>query len=692
MKEGATGEKGKEGEVAKEGEEGTTGEKGKEGGVAKEGEEGTTGEKGEEGKVVGEEGSTGKQGTKAAIYGSEKLAVTIADKQTVIHNFEGFGSVNLSGGILEGNLTGKGEKSVVTLTSGEYRGGAISNVKGVTIDGKVHLHPMQSPLPSSESETALKPIKIDAPVTLTKDANPVLYKTHPNPALLTANNGDSSIRAVTMKSMTMENGASATVMLDLSENTAQREKPHLTIDKTLSIHGSNKVIGSLVVDDTNPEAVYNTKKKLYDGKTHGPVTFTAIKAGSVQTVEGANVLSTESSDPLIEMRGKFDEVGTSYLITTSYPSDPVKSLEKSGLSHNKAVVASALQEAAFKAEGADARTGLSTGASMDQAISQAGYNEAAREAEWSPNNSGAQAVAVIQQKSTQAISRHMDSNRTGISTGDMFQSRGVWGEYHYSDGERDSKDDVEGYKTKINGITLGVDMDMDNSVRSGLAFTYGNSKVDTKGVDHSIDGDTYVGTIYSGWNYSGYFIDGMLSYGWGSSDYQRNGPSLGSYKGKGDHSLWSGRLVSGYNIQAEQWVIQPQAELSYTRIKLDEMTESGAGLFAEKVNFSDYDIFELGAGIKAFGELETGSGMLKPEVSLMGYHDFKDDKHSVNAVIINGNRAYPVSGDRDQNRFLFEAGLSFKAANNLSLGVSYNYNWMDNYKAHGANVSLRYDF
>lgn len=327
---------------------------------------------------------------------------------------------------------------------------------------------------------------------------------------------------------------------------------------------------------------------------------------------------------------------------------------------------------------------------MDQAIAKVGYQQAARETEWSPNNAAAQSVAVIQQKAAQSVSRHMDSGRTGVSSGDMFQSQGVWGEYHYSDGERDNSGDVDGYKVKINGITLGADVGFD-STQSGLAFTYGSSKVDTKGVDHSIEGDTYVGTVYSGWNYSGYFVDGMLSYGWGKSDYRRNG-GLGSYKGEADHSFWSGRLVTGYNLQADQWVVQPQAELSYTRVKLDELKES-EGYFTQKVEFSDYDIFELGAGVKAFGELDTGSGMLKPEVSLMGYHDFKDDKHTVNAVILNGNVPYMVpAGERDQNRFLFEAGLNFKAINNLDLGVSYNYNWTDNYKAHGANVTLRYDF
>lgn len=85
--------------------------------------------------------------------------------------------------------------------------------------------------------------------------------------------------------------------------------------------------------------------------------------------------------------------------------------------------------------------------------------------------------------------------------------------------------------------------------------------------------------------------------------------------------------------------------------------------------------------------------MFKPEVSLMAYHDFKDDPVSMTAHYAAGGNSFLVHGaKREENRFRFAAGVDMEFNSNVTLTVSYAYDWMDKYSAHGFIARARYDF
>ena len=628
------------------------------------------------------------------IYGSESLEVSIGKDQTVIQDFKGFKSITLNGGVLEGSLTGSGngeDGSVLNLASGEFRGGTVDTVAAINITGNVHLKPSQTELPSyadatNKNKTALKSVVLTAPVTVQSGGNLVIHKA----------TADATKAVEANAGVKLNSGASLTFVLDHAEGADSRtSNAHLKVTGDFNAAGSNKIYGAF--KSGSPELAYQAKRELYEASKQpgmqAPETpYTVITAGTFTTPEN---LTVESTDPFFLLTGGVVD-NSAYKVAPSYNRNSISALMSAGLTENEAQVALAAQETALSVPMATpagvASTTSTTGAAMDKSISDADYKKTAQMEGWDAHNGAAMAAVTVHQKTNQSISRHLNSSRTGISTGDMFESQGFWGEYMFSDGEMKEKDGISGYKNKVNGITLGADNLLNDQLTVGFAFTYGDVKSETKGASREADSKTYMGTLYTGWTQDNFFFDTMFSYGSGSADYKRQGVD-GSYKGDGDNTIWGARFVAGYNYLMNEWILQPQAEFNYANAKFDDLKEKG-GNFAQKVSFSDFEVMELGLGAKLMAEFEMGNGVLKPEFTLMGYHDFKDKKAEVEGTyLMAGGKTYTVTGSgRDQNRFLAGLGVSYAMDNNLSFGLNYDYNWQGDYKAQGFVASVRYEF
>ena len=661
-------------------------------------------------KLVLEQGADLRKYSKTGntIYGSEKLDLTVGNGTTVIHDVDGFHSIVLDGGLLEGSLTGLPpvppppggvkafEGSTVEMKSGTYQGGDVTNVKSFTISGPVHLAPGSSklgkvdPASGKPEETDIKPINIAGDVVVKSGAVFDIAKSLDLEKPTTPPKSSVEVKG----DVTFEKGSGLAVVVDFTSADANPAVAYMDIadSGTLKLKGDNRVY--LRPDKLNNEKTYDTLKALYKEYKDDPTRSDDLKVVEYKTSEGSfeapvsefpliNVASTPDAKPSTPQ----NYCDTGYCIRLTFNPDPRESFRKMwNLSQSDAEVASAALLSSLEAGG-------ETGKAMFNAIQKNGYQRTAEENQWDPHAGMGMAAVTVTQKANQSISRHLNRHRTGIATGDMFESKGVWGEYFYSDGEMDDKREVRGFKNKVNGINLGLDALLNDQLTVGFAFTYGDVKTETNESGRDASGDTYMGTLYTGWTMENYFFDTMWSYGRGNIDMKRK-TSLGTYKTDTKSDTLGARLVGGYNYQYNQWLIQPQVEFNYAKVKFDDFKEKlDQGPFAQSVKLDDFEVMELGAGLKLMADYDVANGMLKPEFTLMGYHDFKDKKPEVQGTFLNGGRTYNVSGrDREQNRVLAGVGVKYEMNNNLSLGLNYDYNWQGDYTAHGIVASVRYDF
>ncbi|MCW7553343.1 autotransporter outer membrane beta-barrel domain-containing protein [Endozoicomonas gorgoniicola] len=654
-------------------------------------------------KLVLEQGADLRKYSKTGntIYGSEKLDLTVGNGTTVIHDVDGFHSIVLDGGLLEGNLTGSPvpkpfsgdnafDGSTVEMKSGTYQGGNVEDVKSFTISGPVHLMPGSSKLGKVDAgkveETDVKPVVIKGKVKVKVDVKSgVVFD-------IAKSNLDKSQSPVQVEGdVTFEKGSGLAAVVDFNSGKADPTVAYMNIagsSGVLKLKGGNRVY--LRPDKLNNEQTYKVSKDLYDEYKKDPTGSYDLKVVEYQSMDG-KFEAPVSEYPLINVAPvpAVTPLGSpgSYQIKLRFNPDPRSAFRSVfNMSSNDAEVASAALLSSLEA-GGDA------GKEMFGAIQKVGYQKIASENQWDPHVGMGMAAVTVTQKANQSISRHLNRHRTGIATGDMFESKGVWGEYFYSDGEMDDKRDVRGFKNKVNGINLGLDALLNDQLTVGFAFTYGDVKTETNKSGRDASGDTYMGTLYTGWTMENYFFDTMWSYGRGDIDMKRK-TSQGTYKSDTKSDTLGARLVGGYNYQFNQWLIQPQIEFNYVKVKFDDFKEKqDQGPLPQSVKLDDFEVMELGAGLKLMADYDVANGMLKPEFTLMGYHDFKDKKPEVQGTFLNGGRTYHVSGrDREQNRVLAGVGVKYEMNNNLTLGLNYDYNWQGDYTAHGIVGSVRYDF
>ncbi|WP_257263307.1 autotransporter outer membrane beta-barrel domain-containing protein [Endozoicomonas sp. ONNA2] len=315
-----------------------------------------------------------------------------------------------------------------------------------------------------------------------------------------------------------------------------------------------------------------------------------------------------------------------------------------------------------------------------------------------PNDTGSNITATrdAQQLASKAIDNRNTNRRTGLNTGDMVESGGVWIQYAYNNAKQDEKDGVSGYKDKTNGFTLGADWELDPMFDAGVAYTYAKSDISGEGAGSgsNMDSKNHIFTLFGSYAMDDMFMDGLISYASADNKGNRNLGTSYSY----DSKSWGFGLSGGITLPAsEEWSWQPLVAFNYYRITTDDYSESASSassfLTFDSVKNDDYTIMELGAGVRLMGDIESADLAFRPAFKLMAFHDFKDDPVTMTAHYAAGGSSFVVQGaKRDTSRFQFAASVDVDLQDNMLLSFNYSHDWMDNFKSDGFIARLRYDF
>lgn len=299
------------------------------------------------------------------------------------------------------------------------------------------------------------------------------------------------------------------------------------------------------------------------------------------------------------------------------------------------------------------------------------------------------------------LNDRMSGKRTGINTGDIFSAGAAWIQYDYSKATQDIKDHVPGYHARINGFSMGADspLERDQNIEAGIAYTYAKGKVAGKdGSRNKIDTDTHIVSLYSSHLEDDFFFDGRMSYSSGKNKGCRYVDGL-LHDAKYDTRSWGVGMIAGHTYSlGDEWSWQPQVAFNYFTIQTDDYIESSRDpaqihLSYDQVKNGKYDIMELGAGLKLIGEINTRAMIIKPELGLMGFHDFKKDPIAITAHFAAGGEPFRINGaDRDSNRYQFDASMSVEIQSNTTITFRYSHHWTDNFKVDGCIAKVCYNF
>lgn len=423
-----------------------------------------------------------------------------------------------------------------------------------------------------------------------------------------------------------------------------------------------------------------------------PGNFTATAAGTQYTLVSANQvtnngLTVASSSPLLSVRSYTSDNNTVKAVVTVQSDQQVgQELGAVGASTNDVSSLNAFKRGVLGTLAADDPLFQAfTSASSPQALARLSQSLVPE------SNGGAVTAAMAGQSATSAaIGGRLSGQRNGLSSGDVLIETGIWIQGLTGNADQSTRDGIAGYSSNTSGIAIGADGKLNPNTTLGLAYSYANTNVGSDNGNRT-DVQSHLFTLYGSWNSGNWFTDGNLSYGRSSNEGKRY--ILGTQaKGDYDSDLIALNALSGYTFQLNrQLILEPRVAARYANVRTDAFSEHGS-VAALRNGSQRYEQGEVGAGLRLAADLPLFQGTLKPEATLMAYHDLIGDRISQTSAFVRGGDNFIVTGASPvRDTYEGTLGASY-ALDAFTVGATYGYQAKSGYDANSLVLKARYDF
>ncbi|MFP4464942.1 MAG: autotransporter domain-containing protein [Alphaproteobacteria bacterium] len=298
---------------------------------------------------------------------------------------------------------------------------------------------------------------------------------------------------------------------------------------------------------------------------------------------------------------------------------------------------------------------------------------------------------------TRLASLRDGSVATGMAAGSSYEGSSFWGQAFGKTGDQDERDNISGYDVDTYGLAFGVDTEnLGDNLTVGLAFSYGDTEVDSKGLAKAkTEIDSYQLSLYGDYDLDDRtFISGNIGYIMADNDTTRN-PAGTALVAKGNYD--SDTIVVGAEVGREYMMgeakVVPTFGLNYTRYDADSYTEKVAGANFNKVDSDALNMFEVTLGAEAAWDLAQADGsIVQPVVRLGVRHDLIGDEFEATNTLV-GASAYKTKGfDPAQTTFDGGVGVTYFSTQNWDFTADYNVEYKSDYVSHAGLLKAAYNF
>lgn len=288
-----------------------------------------------------------------------------------------------------------------------------------------------------------------------------------------------------------------------------------------------------------------------------------------------------------------------------------------------------------------------------------------------------------------------NDTQSGVSAGDMALGGdghwALWGRAGLLKAEY-TPSAVPGFDAKTWGISVGIDGNVAENVRVGLAYMYQDAKIDENGVgansNTDITGNGIIG--YMSYTPDPYFLNTALSYTWNNYNGKRF-TGLGTNTSDYNGSQVAARAELGRVFKEGSFDLTPSVGLRYNYVSQDEYTETG--LLALHVNERNETSVRGTLGLNAKYNMElSGGGKLIPEASVSLINEFADPSGALSGNVVGGGAFVTNQTARKDLSYGLGAGLTYKATDSLSVGIHYQGEFQSDYSQNAGEFNVRLAF
>ena len=327
-----------------------------------------------------------------------------------------------------------------------------------------------------------------------------------------------------------------------------------------------------------------------------------------------------------------------------------------------------------------------------------------------------------------SVSNRLGYSRNGISgiaTGDSFQGSGFWIQELGSNISQDTRKGIAGYSANIFGTAIGVDTQIDNNYRVGLAAGYGLANVNSKTPGSPKDDiDSFNVALYGSYDSlnicesrqqrldtkdkgdllvreGAWYVDTMFGFTQNNIDSKREiwlTPTTARIATADHHSQqYSTKVEAGYTFMFARTAdleITPFASLGYNYLRMNDYKEKGAGALNLNVDGDGFHELLQTLGTKfGYPIVSKKLGTFIPSVKAAWTFDYIGDRFETTSSFSGGGPAFNTRGAKPaRNGLLMGAELAFLTHGNWTMTGNWDWELKDEYSSHTYYGTVRFDF
>lgn len=287
------------------------------------------------------------------------------------------------------------------------------------------------------------------------------------------------------------------------------------------------------------------------------------------------------------------------------------------------------------------------------------------------------------------------ARQTGVAAGEKLLGGpgnwAIWGRAGASFAEFEPSG-VNGFDADTYGVSLGMDGDIAQDLRMGVAVFYSDTQVDEIGVaaNSNQDIEGYGVLFYGGYHPEEFYVTATAGIGLNEYDSQRRAAG-GVNTANFDGTQFMGRVELGKVFSFGALDLTPHVGLRYNKISIDGYTETGP----LPTTIGSQSITSLrgvfGVGGRYTHELADGSKLI-PEGYVRGLQELADPNEAITGSIVGGGTFVSQTTERDKFSYAAGAGLSYEMDDQVSLSFMYDGEFQSDYQEHSLTAAVRYQF
>ena len=278
-----------------------------------------------------------------------------------------------------------------------------------------------------------------------------------------------------------------------------------------------------------------------------------------------------------------------------------------------------------------------------------------------------------------APERRTEDLRTPSFGGDQQGEPGPWGVWvsgAATFGRADDGRDREGFKFSTDGLTIGADRRLGETLVWGGAIGWATdtSRIGDNGTRS--EADAWSVSLYGGWQPDeNTYVDLVLGYGRLDFDSRRYVTANGDFAyGQRDGDQWYGAMTAGWDYRHPQGLhLSPYGRIEATQSVLGSFTEEGGGLYALAYDEQTSRTVTGAIGLRGDYAFKSRFGQAMPSFRIEYSYDLQGSgsQRIRYADWLDGNVYSLAASPLDRNRMLYGLGLDLLRASGMRLGLGY---------------------